>query len=147
MATAAHLRVELDTQKRISLGKLLRSAKTSATSWDAAAQADGTIILRPLLQVSASAVSKLSPAAWEELHRLIEEDRGPAPALLRAATASRKALEAGRLVRKGQDAAVPKNAAKTATPSTGARVSTRRTVGTRIARSVTRKTGTVKKSR
>jgi hypothetical protein len=38
MTTAAHVRVELDTQKRISLGKLLRTAKTSATSWDAAAQ-------------------------------------------------------------------------------------------------------------
>lgn len=51
---------------------------------------DNTICLQP--------VSQLSPKAWDELQRIIKEDKGPNPALLRAASMSRKEIEAGRLI-------------------------------------------------
>jgi hypothetical protein len=104
MVTATHFRVELDDRERLALGKVLRAAKTDARAWDAAPQADGSIVLRPLLEVPVDAVSKLSPAAWTELQRLIEEGRGASPALLRAAAAVRATTEASMVVRTSEDA-------------------------------------------
>lgn len=135
MATATHFRVELDDRERLALGKVLRAAKTDARAWDATPQADGSIVLRPLLEVPADAVSKLSPAAWTELQQLIEEGQGASAALLRAAAASRAAIEAGVLVRKGADAAgIPAASARRITLSTGARTSTRSARSTRRAK-------------
>jgi hypothetical protein len=132
MATATHFRVELDDRERLALGKVLRAAKTDVRAWDATPRADGSIVLRPLLEVPADAVSKLSPAAWTELQQLIEEGQGASAALLRAAAASRAAIAAGVLVRQGADAEVISAAsARRSTASTGAHMRTRRTGSTR----------------
>jgi len=125
MATATHFRVELDGRERLAFGKVLRAAKTKVRTWDASPQDDGTIVLRPLLELPADAVSKLSAEAWSELHRLIEGGEGASPALLQAAAKSRAAIDAGVLVRKGLDAEpTAKEAPLRRIRKTGARRST-----------------------
>ena len=42
--------------------------------------------------------TKLNRKQWDELQKIIAEDRGPNPALLRAAEATRRAIEAGELI-------------------------------------------------
>lgn len=57
----------------------------------------------PLIRTDA--VSQLFPAAWADLQQLIAAGPGASPALLRAAAASRAAIEAGVLVRQNDEAA------------------------------------------
>ena len=99
MATGVHHRVDLDAQKRISLGKLLRKSKSSATSWNASVQADGTIVLRPLWEVPHEAITQLSPTAWAELKALLKIPKQANPELLKAAKTYREAIASGQLIR------------------------------------------------
>lgn len=102
-ATMPHFRVEVDDRERVALGKVLRVMEKALRhhlpkAWDAQPQDDGSIVLRPRVEVAADAVTKLSPKAWDELQSLMERPVVLPESLRAAAVAYREATTSGRLI-------------------------------------------------
>lgn len=135
-ATMPHFRVEVDDRERVALGKVLRVMEKALRhhlpkAWDAQPQDDGSIVLRPRVEVAADAVTKLSPKAWDELQSLMERPAVLPESLRAAAIAYRDATASGRLISQPEPGPeAPKPLADESTVSTRGRTSTTSTAST-----------------
>lgn len=95
-------RVKPDPRGRLALSKAIEAVNrllhTAVSGFDVLLQADGSLMLRPMVEVPANQAIKLSTQEWEKFSELMNKPQGVNAALQKAVRSHQTAIIAGEVV-------------------------------------------------
>lgn len=98
-------RVKPDPRGRLALSKGIeavnRLLRTAVSGFDVTLKADGSLTLRPMVEVPANQAIKLSTQEWEKFSELMNKPQGVNAALQKAVRSHQTAIIAGEVVSEG----------------------------------------------